>query len=67
MANKGTIQDQGQTDVQFKIGEREGFVVLDFGKPTQWIALAPEDMIDLAAKLVNVAEKIKAEHEATVS
>ncbi len=64
---KETIQDQGQSDVQFVIGEREGFVVLDFGKPTQWIALAPEDAIDLATKLAGVAKQLKVRHEATAS
>jgi hypothetical protein len=64
---KQTILDQGQQNVQFKIGEREGFVVLDFGKPTTWIALSPDDMIDLATRLALVAEKLKGQQQVSLT
>lgn len=56
-------QAQGE-GLNMVIGEAEGFVVLDFGKPTQWLALEPSDMIDLAKKLTDVSEAMLHKAEA---
>ncbi|MES2781894.1 MAG: hypothetical protein V4657_03795 [Pseudomonadota bacterium] len=56
---KLTAKDEGS--IQFAIGEKEGKVVIDFGTPTAWIGMTPQQAMDLAASIMNRA-RIVARH-----
>jgi hypothetical protein len=52
---KLTENDEGELD--FKIGVREGRVIMNWGKPVQWIGLRPVDARAMAASLIKNAEE----------
>lgn len=52
---KFTEEDEGQ--IRFGVAEKDGKVVLDFGKKVQWIAATPEQAKDLAGSLLNKARE----------
>lgn len=43
---KLTTKDEGE--IQFAIGEKDGKVILDFGKATAWIGFEPEQALQIA-------------------
>ncbi len=53
---KLTQDDEGQ--LQVRIGIRDATVIMDFGKPIQWLGMAPNNARDLAALLVQRADEI---------
>lgn len=42
--------------IQFAIGSRQGRVVLDFGTPTYWVSMCPEQAREIACMILEAAE-----------
>ena len=53
---KLTKQDEGET--AFRIGTVEGKVVLQFGAPTRWVGMSPEQAIALSKILYKRGKKL---------
>jgi hypothetical protein len=53
---KLTASDEGA--LQFAVGERDGNVIIDFGKPVAWIAMPPEQAAKFASALVRHAREV---------
>jgi hypothetical protein len=50
---KLTVGDEGQ--VKLAIGTNDGNVIVDFGVPTKWIGMSPEDALYMAQLLIQHA------------
>jgi len=55
---KGMLDADDEGELQFAVGDRDGVVVLDFGKPIAWLGLPPVNARALAALLVKRADHI---------
>jgi hypothetical protein len=51
----GKLNKHDEGGIAFAVGVHEGKVVMDFGKPTAWIGMNPQDAMDLASILINNA------------
>lgn len=51
----GQLNKHDDGGIKFAVGVHEGKVVMDFGKPTAWIGMNPQDAMDLASTLVKNA------------
>lgn len=52
---KLTASDEGA--IQFQIGVKNGKVVMDFGTPTAWVGMDPQQAADLATILLKRARE----------
>jgi len=60
-----TKQDEGL--IQFAVGDQQGKVVLDFGTPTAWIGMTPQQAMDLASDLMKRARLVARKNGETVA
>ena len=51
--------DDGELNIAIAADKKDGVVIMDFGKPTAWIALKPRDVYGLAEIMVNKAKEIE--------
>jgi hypothetical protein len=63
-APKITKDDEGA--IQFAIGERDGKVVVDFGTPTHWLGMTPQQAADFASTLLKRARMVARKNGETV-
>jgi hypothetical protein len=54
---EGKLTDEDEGEIRFGVAEKDGKVVLDFGKKVHWIAATPEQAKALAGSLLNKARK----------
>ena len=54
-------QDDGQLAFAIAGDSKNEQVSIEFGKPVTWFSMTPQNAIDMAAKLIEVAMKISAE------
>ncbi len=47
------LRDEG--GIQFAVKNKDGKVVVDFGKPVHWVGMNPQDACDLAQSLIRQA------------
>jgi len=45
---QGKLVPHDEGEIRFAVGEKEGKVVIDFGKETAWVGMFPEQAIELA-------------------
>ena len=55
---RGKLNQDDEGQLQVRIGIRDATVIMDFGKPTHWLGMAPENARELAALLVKRADEI---------
>jgi len=53
-------EDEGQIALKVGINVRYKRIVMDFGKPVEWIGFGPERALALAASLIGKAEEVMA-------
>ena len=58
---KGKIHpdDEGELAIGLAIDEEKGVVVVEFGVPTDWFAMYPEEATSFADDLLNKANKLR--------
>ncbi len=52
---EGKMSKLDEGGIQFAVGNRDGKVVMDFGKPVHWVGMSPQDACDLAQSLIRQA------------
>lgn len=55
---EGKLTDKDEGETAFRIGTVEGKVVLEFGEPTAWVGMSPEQAMGLAKILYKRAKHI---------
>lgn len=55
----GKLNKDDEGELAFRVGRRDGYVVIDFGKPVKWMALPPGSAIELANHLIRNVNAIK--------
>lgn len=60
---QGKLTPQDEGEIQFAIGEKDGKVILDFGKATAWIGFEPEQALLIAQILQTKAYNLIAKKE----
>ncbi len=55
---EGKLTDKDEGETAFRIGSVEGKVVLEFGEPTAWVGMSPEQAMALAKILYKRAKHI---------
>jgi hypothetical protein len=60
-----TLDDEGA--IQFALKPENGKLVIDFGKPVQWVGMTPQEACDLAGSLVKMARAIARKDGETVA
>ena len=63
---EGKLGADDEGEIQFAIGEQNGLVAIDFGKPVQWIAMKPQQAADLASLLLSRARKVARKNNETI-
>lgn len=61
----GKLTEDDEGSINFAIGIKDGKVCLDFGTPSRWIAMKPEDALKLAETLIEKARKA-AKHQGSI-
>jgi hypothetical protein len=56
---EGKLTEEDEGEIRFGVAEKDGKVVLDFGKKVHWIAATPEQAKALAESLLNKAREAK--------
>lgn len=56
---QGALTKDDEGELRFAIGQKDGKVVVDFGKPVAWIGFDPDQAIQIALALVKQAGRIK--------
>lgn len=54
---EGQISKSDEGAIQFAIGVKDGKVILDFGTPTAWVGMNPQQAADLASTLLKRARE----------
>ena len=54
---EGKLTQSDEGELEFKIAPFEGRVIMDWGKPVQWIGLAPSHARAIAAALIKNADE----------
>lgn len=54
---EGQISKADEGAIQFAIGVKDGKVILDFGTPTAWVGMNPQQAADLASTLLKRARE----------
>lgn len=57
-AGKINPDDAGELRIVIAISEEKQVIVINFGRPTAWLALEPAEAIELADDLLNKANKL---------
>ena len=52
------LTDDGEGQIQFSVGIKDNRVIMDFGKPVNWIGLAADDAREVGKALIKHAKKI---------
>lgn len=60
---KGKIKEEDEGELAFAITSHKGRVVMDFGKPVQWLAVEPEMAVEIANSLIKYAAEVKKEEK----
>jgi hypothetical protein len=55
---EGKLNKHDEGELALKIGTEQGSVVIDFGKPTQWIGLPPDQAVEFALIIIERAKEI---------
>lgn len=55
----GRLNETDEGGLAIAISEERGHVRLDFGKPTAWIAMSPDQALAFASAIVNRAMALK--------
>ena len=56
----GKIREDDKGGVMFAVGEEKGNVVIQFGEPTKWVGMSPQQALDLASLLIKHARSVGA-------
>jgi hypothetical protein len=56
----GRLNETDEGELQLAIGEENGRVVMNFGKPVAWIGFTPEQAMEIALSLMQHSNKAKA-------
>jgi hypothetical protein len=56
---QGKLNQDDEGGIQIAIGSDSGAVRIDFGKPTAWFALPPDEALALASVIVKHAMALK--------
>ncbi len=51
----GKLREDDEGGVLFAVGKERGKVVIQFGEPTKWVGMEPQQAIDLASLLIKHA------------
>lgn len=62
----GKLSASDEGSLQFAVGGKDGKVILDFGAPTSWVGMTPQQAMDLAASIISRARVVAAESGLTV-
>jgi hypothetical protein len=54
---EGQLSKSDEGAIQFAIGVKDGKVILDFGTPTAWVGMNPQQAADLASTLLKRARE----------
>ncbi len=54
---EGKLNEADEGEIKFGVTEKDGKVVLNFGKEIKWMAATPEQAKDLAGSLLNKARE----------
>jgi hypothetical protein len=54
----GKLNQDDEGALNFKVGEREGNVTIEFGGPVTWLAMPPEQAVRFAAVLIAKARLV---------
>lgn len=63
----GKLTEHDEGELQFTIGQKDGKVVLDFGKPVAWVGMPAQQAADLAAFLIKRARAVARENGESIS
>lgn len=55
---EGQLTKSDEGAIQFAIGTKDGKVILDFGTPTAWVGMTPQQAADLGSMLINKARAV---------
>jgi hypothetical protein len=55
----GKLNQDDEGGIQIAIGSESGKVRLDFGEPTAWVAMTPDEALALASVIVKHAMALK--------
>jgi hypothetical protein len=55
---QGQLSKDDEGAVIFAIGEKDGKVVVDFGKPVHWLGMTPQQAADFASTLLKRARAV---------
>lgn len=61
--SEGQLTPDDEGDLMLAVGEKDGNVVIDFGKQIVWLGLPPDSAIELARLIHDRAVEIKAAHQ----
>jgi len=56
---RGKIKEDDEGELQIRIGRLDDCVVMDFGKPTAWVAFPPKQALDIAESLQIWASRVE--------
>ena len=54
----GMLTPKDEGSIQFAIGSQDGKVVIDFGTPTAWIGMTPQQAMDIASAIIKRVREV---------
>ena len=63
----GKLNDDDEGVLMMKITTEKGTVRIDFGEPTEWLAMTPDMAVDVAISLVNNARLASCKKPITIT
>jgi hypothetical protein len=56
---QGKLNEHDEGEIRLAIGQKNGKVVIDFGKPVAWLGFDPEQAEQIASSLLEHAREIR--------
>jgi len=56
--SRGKLTDDDEGDIKLMITRKDGNVVIDFGKPVNWLGLSKSQAVDFARMILKHAEQL---------
>lgn len=63
---EGKLAEGDEGSLNLAIGSKEGKVVIDFGSPTVWIGMAPQEAATFASLIIKFARQVARENNLTI-
>lgn len=58
LSPRGKFTEDDEGELRFAIGNKDGLVLLDFGKSVAWLAIPPQQAVEIAERIIDRARRV---------